>query len=187
MLAFVWRTTVWLVLLAAAAALAAAVAVPRLTGATPYAVSTGSMQPDYPPGTLVVVKPLPVDEIDRGDVVTYQLESGEAAVVTHRVVEVGTTLDGELQLTTQGDANDIPDAEPVQPVQVKGRLWYSVPYLGYVNNVVSGAERRIGVYVAVFGLLGYAAYMFVSAARDRRRRRRDDEPAGETTQDPTTV
>ena len=60
-ISFAWRVTVWLVLLTAAAALAAAVAVPRLTGATPYTVTTGSMRPGYPPGALVVVKPLPVE------------------------------------------------------------------------------------------------------------------------------
>jgi signal peptidase len=177
-IAFAWRVTVWLVLLTAVAALAAAVAVPRLAGATPYSITTGSMRPAYPPGTLVVVKPVPIDEIRIGDVITYQLESGEAPVVTHRVVEVGTNLDGDARLVTQGDANDIPDAEPVRPVQVKGRLWYSVPYLGYVNNVVGGDERRIGVYLVAAGLFGYAAYMFVSAGRERRRTRSpDDSPA----------
>jgi signal peptidase I len=168
-IAFAWRVTVWLVLLAAAAALAAAVAVPRLTGATPYSVTTGSMRPDYPAGTLVVVKPLPIDEVRSGDVITYQIESGEAPVVTHRVVEVGATLDGEVRLVTQGDANAIPDAEPVRSVQVKGRLWYSVPYLGYVNNVVGGDERRVGIFVVVGVLLGYAAFMFAGALADRRR------------------
>ncbi len=182
MISFGWRVTVWLVILTAAAALAAAVVVPRLTGATPYTVTTGSMRPVYPPGTLVVVKPLPVDEIRSDDVVTYQLESGEAPVVTHRVIEVGTNLDGDVQLVTQGDANDIPDAEPVRPEQVRGRVWYSVPYLGYVNNVVGGDERRIGGYVVVTALLGYAGLMFVGSARERRRSRVDqDRPAEHTT------
>jgi signal peptidase len=177
-IAFGWRVTVWLVLLTAAAALAVAVAVPRLAGATPYSVMTGSMQPHYPPGTLVVVKPLPVGEIHTGDVITYQLESGEAPVVTHRVVQIGTNLDGDVRLVTQGDANDIPDAEPVRPVQVKGRLWYSVPYLGYLNNVIGGNERRVGIYLVAAGLLGYAAFMFAGSTRERRRvRHPDDTPA----------
>ena len=88
------------------------------------------------------------------------------------MVGLGTNLGGERSLVTQGDSNDIPDAEPVQPVQVKGKLWYSVPYLGYVNNVVGGDERGPG-YVAVAGLLGYAAFMFVE-----RRPRPAPPPAG---------
>ncbi len=65
---------------------------PRLGGATPYTVLTSSMEPEYPPGTLVVVRPVPIEEIGIGDVITYQLESGEPTVVTHRVVGLSTTL-----------------------------------------------------------------------------------------------
>ena len=170
MVAFAWRVLVWLALLAAVAVLAAAVVVPRLTGATPYSVTTGSMRPHYPPGTLVVVRPVPVEEIRTGDVVTYQLESGEAAVVTHRVVQVGTDLDGDVSLVTQGDANDVADAEPVRPVQVKGRLWYSLPYLGYANNLMDGEQRQKGVLLLSGGLVAYAAFMFAGVVTERRRR-----------------
>ena len=44
-----------------------------------------------------------------------------------------------------------------------------MPYLGYVNNVIGGDERRIGRYLVAAGLLGYAGLMFVSATRERRR------------------
>lgn len=151
--------------------LAAAVVVPRLAGATPYTVLTGSMQPDYPPGTLVVVKPAAVDEIGTGDVITYQRESGRATVVTHRVVAVATRSDGEVVLTTKGDANDVVDPVPVREVQVKGRLWYAVPYLGHVNSALNGRQRQVAVLVVSTGLVGYAAFMFVGALRDRRRGR----------------
>ncbi len=149
--------------------LAAAVLVPRLAGGTPYTVLTGSMRPHYPPGTLVVVKP--EDSYGIGDVVTYQLESGKATVVTHRIVSVGSTLDGETTYTAQGDANNAPDREPVKPVQVRGRLWYSVPYLGYVNNALTGKQRQSAVLVVSAGLVGYAVFMFVGAIRDRRRKK----------------
>lgn len=180
------QVVIWLVLLLIAVALAAAVLVPRIAGGTPYTVLTGSMEPDYPPGTLVVVKPVAVDRIRIGDVITYQRESGRSTVVTHRVVGVGSRLDGEKAFTTQGDANDTPDPAPVREVQVKGRLWYSVPYLGHLNNALTGRQRQVAVLVVSTGLVGYAAFMFVGAIRDRRRGRREmvEEPpagaAGET-------
>lgn len=155
--------------------LAVAVLIPRLAGASPYTVLTGSMRPDYPPGTLVVAKPAPIDEISIGDVITYQRESGKASVVTHRVIAVSTRLDGEIQLTTQGDANDVPDQEPVEEVQVRGKLWYAVPKLGYVNNALSGAQRQTAVWIVSALLIGYAAFMLVGAMRDRRRGRHSGE------------
>ena len=162
----------WLVILAAVAALAAAVLVPRLAGATPYAVLTGSMEPTYPPGTLVVVKPIDAADLGVGDVVTYQLESGRPEVATHRIVSRGVNGKGEHWFRTQGDANGAPDPESVRAVQVKGRVWYSVPYLGRFNDLINGSRRQLALYVAVTGLLGYAAFMFAGAARERRRPRR---------------
>lgn len=161
----------WLVILGVVVVLAAAVLVPRLAGATPYTVLTGSMEPTYPPGTLVVVKPIAFDDIAIGDVITYQRESGKGDVVTHRVVGSGNRFDGERVLTTRGDANQVADRNPVQEVQVRGKLWYSVPYLGHVNNALTGRQRQWAVWAVSAGLVGYAAYMFVGALRDRRRSR----------------
>src|SRR4051794_850345 len=97
------------VILAFSTVIVAAVLVPRVAGATPYTILTGSMRPNMPPGTLVVIKPVPIKDITVGTVVTYQLRSGEPTVVTHRVVAVGTTLKGKRVFTTQGDANNVAD------------------------------------------------------------------------------
>lgn len=161
----------WLVILGVVGVLAVAVAVPRIAGATPYTVLTGSMEPSYPPGTLVVVKPVEFDQIGIGDVVTYQIESGKPAVATHRVVGEANRFDGTRVLITQGDANGDPDPQPVTAVQVRGELWYSVPYLGHVNTALSGSQRQLAVWVVAGLLVGYAAFMFVGSVRDRRRGR----------------
>lgn len=159
----------WTVILGAVGVLAVAVLVPRVAGATPYSVLTGSMRPDLPPGTLAVVRPTAFEDIVVGDVITYQLVSGEPAVVTHRVVGVGVDLTGERVLTTQGDANTVADRPPVREVQVKGELWYSVPLLGRVNDVMTGRQHHAAVALVATLLLGYALVMFGGAVRDRSR------------------
>lgn len=159
----------WLVILSISAVAATAVLVPRLAGATPYVILTGSMEPAMPPGTLVVVKPVKADEITTGSVITYQIKSGDPTVVTHRVTSVGLDARGELRFVTKGDANTAPDRDQVRPVQIKGERWYYVPYLGYVTSLITGEQRQIGLMIVVIGLLGYAAAMFLGAARDRRR------------------
>ncbi|HWJ09994.1 MAG TPA: signal peptidase I [Nocardioides sp.] len=173
---FTAQVFLWLVILTAVAAVALAVAIPRIAGGTPYTVLTGSMEPDLPPGTLVVVRPVDAEDIALGDVITFQLESGKPTVATHRVVAVGTRLDGEQVFTTQGDANGAPDRNPVRAVQVQGRLWYSVPYLGHLNSVLTGRQRQSAVLVVAALLVGYAAFMFVGALRERARRRRAPAP-----------
>jgi signal peptidase len=162
----------WLTILGLSAVIVASVLVPRVGGATPYTILTGSMRPQMPPGTMVVVKPVAADRVRVGDVVTYQLKSGEPTVVTHRVVSVGVDGAGKRILRTQGDANDVADRDWVRPVQLKGVRWYDVPHLGRFNNLVTGSQRQVVLVVVVGFLLAYAASMFTGDIRDRRTRRR---------------
>jgi signal peptidase I len=54
------------------AAAAALIVVPKATGSMPLTVLTGSMSPTYEPGSVVVVRPTPVEELRVGDAVTFQ-------------------------------------------------------------------------------------------------------------------
>lgn len=159
----------WLVLGLAVAVVGAAVLVPRLTGSTPMTVLTGSMSPSYPPGTLVVVRPGPADDIAIGDAITYQLRSGEPTVVTHRVVGVGYDGKGERVFTTQGDANESPDSEPVRAVQVRGEVWYAVPWIGHVNLLFSRDQHELISRAVAGGCFLYAAALLLRSLRRRPR------------------
>ncbi len=157
----------WLVLGLAVAVVGAAVLVPRLTGATPMTVLTGSMAPSYPPGTLVVVRPGPADDIAIGDAITYQLRSGEPTVVTHRVVGVGYDGKGERVFTTQGDANQSPDREQVRAVQVRGEVWYAVPWIGRLNLLFSRDQHELITRAVAGGCFVYAAGLLYRSWRRR--------------------
>jgi signal peptidase I len=145
--------------------------VPAGAGATPLTVLTSSMEPHLPPGTFIVVRPTPIEDIHIGSVVTYQIESGKPEVITHRVIEVRSESNGSVSFITQGDNNDDPDPNPVIPEQIKGTLWYSVPLIGYLANAVNGQSRTWLVPVAGIGLLVYAAVMVASAIVSRARKR----------------
>jgi signal peptidase len=153
------------------------IVVPLAIHATPFTVLTGSMRPTMPPGTLAVTRTVDTDSIEIGDVVTYQLHSNQPEVVTHRVVGVGFTGEGERLFVTRGDANNVDD-DPVRAVQVRGVVAYHVPYLGYVNTWV-GINRPGWLLKAVAGVLILYGLVLVGAgARDRLRRRHTLSPAG---------
>jgi signal peptidase len=158
----------WLVMLGIGAMLLVALLVPRLAGATTYVIETGSMRPDLPPGTMVAVKPVDPATIATGDVITYQLRSGDATVVTHRVVSIGYDGTGAVRWRTQGDANGTADQNWVMPEQVKGTLWYSVPYLGHVTALASTQQRGLLVGLIALGLGGYAVVQLRGAWAERR-------------------
>ncbi|MGV9194747.1 signal peptidase I [Microbacterium sp. MC2] len=162
------------------------VGVPAAIGGTPLTILTGSMSPTLPPGTLVVVKPTPVEEIGIGDVLTFQLESGKPTLVTHRVIaRVTDSASGELRFITQGDANTVADADPVMPVQIKGTVWYAVPWLGWANQAVNGDARVWVVPGIATALFAYAMWMVITGARDRYRKRRAEVREGIARPSPT--
>lgn len=168
-----WIRTIgsWLLLFVAVAVLAVLVVVPRLTGATAYTVLTGSMEPTLPPGTLIVVKEVPATELVAGDVITFQMQSGDPAVNTHRIVQVAYDSQGTPRFATQGDANEHADEGLLVPEQVRGRLWYSVPYLGHANTALAGENRDVVVNVLGGALIVYAVWAVGSGVADGRRKR----------------
>jgi signal peptidase len=175
---WVGRVVTWAVIFGGFAAIAVAVVIPRLAGATPYTILTGSMRPGLPPGTLVVVRPVNPADIRVGDVITYQVKSGDPTVATHRVVAQGVnTSTGQFIFQTKGDANNAPDPEWVRPVQIKGRLWYAVPWLGRVGLLFTGQQHQWLVYGVAAALFGYAAYMVVPRDKTGKRRRWHRTPA----------
>lgn len=103
--------------------------------------------------------------------ITYQLESGQPTVVTHRIIATSENQKGERTFITQGDANGERDEKEVRPVQIRGKVWYSLPYLGYVNTWLTGEQRTVIVVIVVTALLLYAAYMMISGIRDGRKER----------------
>ncbi|TFD60356.1 signal peptidase I [Cryobacterium sp. Hh38] len=157
------------------------VVIPKATGATPLTVLTSSMEPGLSPGTVVIVRPVDANALHIGDVVTYQMVSGDAKVVTHRILSIVSNSEGPRSFIVQGDNNSAPDDDSVLAEQIQGRLWYAVPFVGYVNNVITGANRTGIIPVVTVALFGYACFMVVGGLLDRRKTRKRgadaDDPA----------
>lgn len=171
------QTASSVLLLATLALLTGTVILPKVTGATPYTVLTGSMRPGMPPGSLVVTRPVEAADLKVGDAITFQIRPGEPEVVTHRITAVARTLGGETLFTTQGDANPVSDENPVKAGQIRGVVWYSLPLLGYVNSWLTGEQHLWAVGIAVALLLGYSIFMCTAAVVESRRSQRRPEPA----------
>jgi len=163
-------SAVLLILVASTAVLV--IVLPALVGGTPLTVLTNSMAPKLPPGTLVVIRPTPIDEIGIGDVLTYQIESGKPALISHRVVTRSMDTNGVTTFTTKGDNNSLADPEPVKAVQITGTVWYSFPWLGHVNNAINGSARAWIVPLIAGLLFIYGGFTVASAIASRVRKRR---------------
>ena len=92
----------------------------------------------------------------------------DPTAITHRVVAITHAADGGRVFTVQGDANSAPD-DPVQDQHVRARVWYVVPWLGTVNDIVNGDARGALVVTAAVGFFLRALTLFRRAWRERRR------------------
>jgi len=90
-------------------------------------VLSGSMSPTIKTGSIVVVKP--VSSYNIGDVITFKKGQGEKNILTHRII--GQTEQGFI---TQGDANNVADANPVKKEQILGKVVFNIPFAGYIAN-----------------------------------------------------
>ena len=140
--------------------------VPRVLGGTSLTVLTGSMQPTLNPGDVIAIRSIPVEDIRIGDIVTYQAESNDPALITHRVTGLGFNADG-IVLTMQGDANGAADP-PVVAEQVRGVYMYRVPLIGHVFALVGGSGTLLVTVLGV-ALLGYALFAFIRPYRREKR------------------
>lgn len=135
------------IILLVLAVLAGLLIIPKLMGYEEMAVLTGSMEPNYPVGSLIFVKEIEPDQLEVGDVITYRLDSD--TVVTHRIVEI----DKEAQtVTTKGDANSSNDGSPVSYSEIVGKAHFKIPYLGYVSMNIKtpkGIMAICGVLIAI--------------------------------------
>ena len=105
-------------------------------------VLSGSMEPELSVGDLIVVRETSLFE--KGDVVVYQDGS---SLIVHRIIE----LDDDT-ITTKGDANTVADL-PVPISRIKGKVKFSIPYVGKVVGFLKTPIGTIGMIVLAIALI----------------------------------
>lgn len=114
--------------------------VPKVFGYEVYTVISGSMEPEIPVGSLVLVKGMEASEVQERDVIAYYGGSDSRAIITHRVVE-NRVLEGEF--VTKGDANDAEDMKPIEYENLIGRVEWKIPVLGNVAQFISTMQGKV--------------------------------------------
>ena len=118
-------------------------------------VLSGSMEPEFSKGDLIIVKE--TTNYKFNDIVVYQDGNG---LVVHRIINI----DGET-ITTKGDANNVAD-EPTDISTVKGKVLFWLPYAG---SVVKWLKSPLGIICIVI-----AAIALIEIPR-RNEKKKDDE------------
>jgi signal peptidase I len=113
----------------------AALAVPLLVylllwwgvGLRTYVITSESMSPTLEIGEIAIVLPIKEDEVEVGDIITFESTAGKDPRLTHRIVDVVKLSDGRVAYLTKGDANKKIDTWPTESEEVVGRVASVVP------------------------------------------------------------
>lgn len=114
------------------------VTIPKVLGYQTYEVVSGSMEPEIPVGSLVLVKPADPYDIAVDDIIAFTSDKDGGAVVTHRVIEIDS---GNAEFTTKGDANELQDMNPVPFSNLIGRVEKHFPVMG---SIMAGLTTGMG-------------------------------------------
>ncbi len=102
----------------------------EIIGYRSYTVLSGSMEPEFYPGDIVITKHKNKTDIQVNDIVTYR--DSEGVIITHRIME--ETEEGYI---TKGDNNNVEDAEILTTDNIIGEVKFSIPKVGYIMNFLS--------------------------------------------------
>jgi len=109
------------------------------TEAPMMAVVSNSMKPTFERGDLLLVRGVSSPaEIAIGDIIVYRSEH-QSALIVHRVIEKIVDENSRVWFKTQGDANPGPDPTLVRPEDVKGKVTFIIPKLGYISLLLRGS------------------------------------------------
>jgi signal peptidase len=103
-----------------------------LAGIQLVRLATGSMAPQYPAGSVLIVRDVDARELAVGDIATVMRADGSP--VTHRIVAASPAGDG-TRLDMQGDANALPDPQPYLVKRV-GKVLGGAPVGGELFDIV---------------------------------------------------
>lgn len=119
----------------------------KMIGFRTYTVLSGSMEPEFYPGDLVITQHKDKANIKINDIVTFR--DNEGIVITHRIIE--ETNEGYV---TKGDNNSVNDADILKDQDIIGKVKFSIPKVGYVINLLSD-PRAIAIEMILL-----AAFIF---------------------------
>jgi len=113
-------------------------------------VETGSMEPDLKVGSIILVKKVDPETLEKGDVITYygQETPVKGQLVTHQIYEEPRIEDGKYYFITKGLKNTLPD--PVfDESQLFGEVKFKIPLLGTLYDFFS---KPLGL-IAFFAIM----------------------------------
>lgn len=127
----------------------------------PAIVMSGSMEPSYHTGSLVLVDRDKAADVEIGDAIAF--DNG-GVFIAHRIIK--KCNEGFI---TKGDANESEDPWIVPVSDVKGKVVFSIPLVGYIVKLANGTPGIILIACTIIcmGLSSLLELTYVDAEENK--------------------
>jgi len=112
-----------------------------LLGVQSSVIYSGSMKPTMDIGDIAIVSDIDLTDIKIGDIIQYEKENMSIPII-HRVEDIQEE-DGNKYFITKGDANKIPDIEPVPGRNIRGKVIFNIPKIGWISIFIRDLIQKI--------------------------------------------
>lgn len=109
-------------------------------------VLSDSMEPAIRAGSIVIVKP--VESYTTGDIIAFGENVKDETFIVKRIFD-REVIEGAFLFTTKADASNNPDLNKVRQNEVIGKVFVSIPYLGFLID----SSRKPAGFVIIVGIL----------------------------------
>ena len=112
------------------------------------------MEPNISTGSIALIKPASSYKI--GDIITFEGNfkdaRGKKIPVSHRIVEMRVERGNPIYIT-KGDANEERDSKEVPQSQVVGKVYLTIPYLGYAIETARTTYGFLALIIIPAGII----------------------------------
>jgi signal peptidase len=125
--------------------------VPSLFGRMPLTVESGSMEPTFKEGDLIISKEIDdINELKVDDVISFwtnEIVEGQNVINTHRIVEIKKDENGTRSFITKGDNNEQNDTYVVYASKIIGK-WTGTRMAG-IGKAMKFLKTKTGFLVCI--------------------------------------
>ena len=131
--------------------------IPSIFGYKPFIVLSGSMETEIYKGDLVIVKKIDAKNLKINDIIAFSDENDY--VVTHRIIDIKTNENKEIEFVTKGDNNSDEDSGTVKLKDVEGIYVNKISGFG---NVILLMQKPITLAITLVIIILIGVFWIVS-------------------------
>ena len=108
------------------------------------------------------------EDLKKDDIITFNSTDYRysGVLVTHRIIDIEKTTNGEYLYTTKGDNNNTQDSSRISFDEIYGRVLFRIPKIGYIQYYLSSILGWVAIIIVpAIMIIGYDIYKLVKTLR----------------------